>query len=234
MRHFLIGIIVLIVVVVGALLWGVANIDGIVKTAIEENGSATTGTDVTVESVAIALTEGRASINVMTIANPEGYSDDNAIALEQITATFDPSTTRDIVVMDTFRIEKPVVIYETGPGGSNIDVLQRRMKSPSSQGSPNANSANRSAVAEPKFIINTLVITKGKLKIKSGQDKIGSSDIPAIRLKNVGKAEGGLTGGEIGEIVVNAISDKTLEMVTQGAIEKYLDDVTDKIKGIFD
>ncbi len=235
MRTFLIGMIIVILVGVGALLWGVANLDSIVKTAIEENGSSITGTRVRVESVTIGLTEGSAFIDSLTIDNPKGYSQSKAFSLESIHATFDPSTSLEVMVIDQLRIEKPEINYELGAKGSNLETLQENVeKSLGSGQSAGTTSSGASKTAEPKFIINKLAITKGKVRLKTGNDKIGSSDIPAIQLSNVGKREGGLTGAEIGEVIIAAMTDKTMQTVTQGAVDKYLGDVEEKIKGLFE
>ena len=78
------------VLMLAAVIWQVvANLDSIVAGAIEDVGTRTLKTEVTVSGVSIDLKGGKARIAGMTIANPEGYSNANLLEMEGIDIDLD-------------------------------------------------------------------------------------------------------------------------------------------------
>ena len=69
MKKVLLALLVLAIVAGSALFWLSRNLDGLVKDAIEDYGSAMTQAKVTVGAVTISTTDGRGSISQLTIAN---------------------------------------------------------------------------------------------------------------------------------------------------------------------
>ena len=81
MKKVFIGLAV-IAIVLGALLWWLgANLDGIVKKAIEDVGADVTQTSVDVSGVGIKLLDGKATISGLSVANPPGFSNPNIFTL---------------------------------------------------------------------------------------------------------------------------------------------------------
>ena len=76
--------IVLILILGGLLWWGFANLDGLVKAAIERVCSEVTATTVTVDSVKLAVTAGSGSVEGFTIGNPSGFTSKYAFHLDRI------------------------------------------------------------------------------------------------------------------------------------------------------
>jgi hypothetical protein len=114
MRKILISIVVvLIVVVIGAVFYVYTNLDAIVKAAIEQYGTEAVKTSVQVEGVEIKLTEGAASIQGLTVANPGGFSLPQAFSLGEIAVDIDlERTSKELVAIDAIRIAAPRVFYE--------------------------------------------------------------------------------------------------------------------------
>lgn len=75
MRKIILIVVAVLVVAIGA---GVAflssNLDSIVKKVIETAGTEVAGVKVSVGDVKISLSEGKATIAGLTVANPPGFS----------------------------------------------------------------------------------------------------------------------------------------------------------------
>jgi uncharacterized protein involved in outer membrane biogenesis len=115
MKKVLLALLVLAIVAGSALFWLSRNLDGLVKDAIEDYGSAMTQAKVTVGAVTISTTDGRGSISQLTIANPSGFNTAHALQVAQVAFEVDlASLTKDVIVIRRIAIEAPDVIYEKG------------------------------------------------------------------------------------------------------------------------
>src|SRR5262245_45819688 len=71
-----------------------SRLGGIAGRIIEDYGSATTGTDVSVRSVEIEPTRGRGEVKHLTVANPPGFSTDYALRINDIELALDLGSLR--------------------------------------------------------------------------------------------------------------------------------------------
>ncbi|MGD8933402.1 MAG: hypothetical protein PVF35_01380 [Gammaproteobacteria bacterium] len=106
-------IVILVIAFAGAIYYVFSNLDAIVKAAIENFGSDAVKTSVRVEDVAIRLTEGAATINGLTIANPDGFTTPLAFSLGEITVDINlEKTDQAQIAVDAINIIAPEVFYE--------------------------------------------------------------------------------------------------------------------------
>ena len=106
-------IILLLIVIAGAVFYVLNNLDAIVEAAIEEYGSDAVKTSVQVEEVEIRLTEGAATINGLTIANPDGFSLPQAFSLGEITVDINlEKTQQELIAIDAIIVAAAKVFYE--------------------------------------------------------------------------------------------------------------------------
>jgi hypothetical protein len=114
MKKTIYAIIIMVVIGIAASIYYVfSNLDAIVKAAIESYGSDAVKTSVRVEDVAIRLTEGAATINDLTIANPDGFTTPLAFSLGEITVDINlEKTDQSQIAIDAINIIAPEVFYE--------------------------------------------------------------------------------------------------------------------------
>jgi len=221
MKKVAILIAILAVGAVGVAIWASFNLNDIVKSAIESNGAALTETSVQVESVDLVVEEARATISGLTIANPQGFSDLPALSFDTIRATLDREQfDMDLVVVEELEILNPVISYETGLQGSNLDALLDAANKNSGTQSPTAEPQSKNA-SGPKFIIRRLKIGKGEITA-SAMEQEASSDLPTVVLNDVGGPDG-VSGSEVGRLVISELTNKAVSAVTRGALEDLLD-----------
>lgn len=213
-------------------IWQVAaNLDSIVAGVIEEVGSDTLKTEVTVTGVAISLKEGKMGIGGIKIANPDGYSGANIFEMEGIEVDLNiNSMSQDVLLIESIRIQNPQVVFEgNDSGGSNMQTLLDNIESASTgenEGSDNAGL---------KMIIDRFEFSGGDIKASfpARPGKVSELKLPAIKLADIGRAEGGVTADVVMKKVTtklaNAVIEAALKAEINKAIEKQKKDLLDKL-----
>ena len=128
-RNLTIGFLVLVLAIVGVVLYFLANLGDVVKTAVEKGGSAATQVSVTLAKAEVKPTEGSATLSGLVVGNPPGFKTDNAFELGGISVKIDPATvTKDVVIVKEVVVQGPKVTYELGANGSNIDAIKKNVE----------------------------------------------------------------------------------------------------------
>jgi hypothetical protein len=187
----------LVVVVVAASLYLFANLDSIIKAAIEKVGSDVTGTEVALNDVEISLTDGRGSLLGFRMTNPAGFKTDEAFKFDEITILIDTaSVASDPVIIKEVVILRPQITYEIGDKKTNLDAIQENTARYSEGSSASSDAGDSQA---PKVIIENLHMRGGTVNVVASQfpdDKV-TAGLPDVHLKDIGREGNGATPGEI-------------------------------------
>jgi hypothetical protein len=203
------------------LLW---SLDARVARAIEAQGTRIVGTRVQVDSVDIELAAGRGTIRNVRVANPEGYSDADAISLAEIELAIDARSLGE----QPFRITRvkvgdSVVNFELqADGGSNIEQLTRHISRGSDREEPESEPSRepqRLAIGEFAFAGGEIFLARPDA---ANTERV---HMPGLELRDLGGPRGA-TGGEIGEQIARAFMRRVV-VATAGhqvgrAVEKEL------------
>jgi len=227
------AVLLLLAAAIGAVLfWLSGNIDGLIKDAIANYGSAMTQARVGVDAVKIAPADGKGSISNLSIGNPAGFKTAHALKVGQIDIELDlASVAKDVVVIRRIAIKAPDVIYEKGEAMTNFDAIQKNIAS--YVGAADDKKAGR------KLIVEELTIRDAKAQASAAfmNGKTVSVPLPDIILKNLGKAKGGITPGELGQEVAGALKGKLSNAVSFDRLMKSTGEALDKagavVKGLF-
>ena len=102
-------------------------------------------------------------------------------------------------------VAAPVVNYEFGDGGSNLDAIKANVDAyaKSFGGGSSAESGG-----ETKIIIENLIIRDGEANVSGGLlgDKSVGTAIPSIHLKDIGKDKGGASPAEVAERIIDSLT----------------------------
>lgn len=240
MKKIVIAVAVLVVIVGAGAYFLFSNLDSLVKSAIERIGSQVAGVPVRVQSVHIALADGKGVITGLSVANPKGFSTPSVISIDQVTIAIDSaSVTKNPVVITAIDVSAPLMTYELAAGGSNIDALKKNV----AQGSA-ASASGGSGSGGRRLVIDRLAIHGGKVNLATplpgGQASLPLADIV---LTGLGRSGGGVSGAEIGSEVLNALSRSALKSVqaidptkllggAAGSLGSGSDMLGDKLKGL--
>ena len=235
MKKLLAAVVVVVVVAIGALWWLRGNVDGLVKAGIEKYGSEMTQARVSVSAVEIRAVDGRGIIRGLTIGNPEGFKTPHAFSVGEIEVAIDAaSILKDVVVIRRISISAPDVIYERGEGLTNFDALQRniaRYLGP-------AEKAEKKEGGK-KLIVEQLVIRNAKAQASAAfmGGKTVSVPLPDIMLHDIGKAKGGVTPGELGQTIAEALKQRLSSAISferlMKSTGKLVEDAAKTVKGLF-
>ncbi|MDP1998693.1 MAG: hypothetical protein Q8K22_03760 [Rhodoferax sp.] len=221
-----------VLLIVGGAVWLHGNLDGLVQSAITRYGSAMTGATVKVAAVKLKAADGHGTLKGLLVANPTGFKTPYAVKADTIELEVDvASLTKEVVLVKKIAVIAPEVIYEKGDARTNFDAIQSNIAQylgPSTSGGPGK-----------KLIVQEFVIRGAKAQASAAfmDGKTVSVALPDIRLRDLGKAKGGLTPGELGLEITNAVEKRLILAVSfdklantvGGALEK----AGNAIKGLF-
>ncbi|HNQ72965.1 MAG TPA: hypothetical protein PKN95_05105 [Verrucomicrobiota bacterium] len=210
----LIAVVVLLIVVV--VIVGM-SLNGAIKRGIETFGPQLTKSSVTVDDVHLSLWRGHAAITGLVIGNPEGYKSPEALSIGQASVSLSPrSLLSDKVVVKSIRIEAPHVTVEVGPGGSNLQRLQKELESAvggSPVGGPGPADSPAGADTGKKLQVDEVIVTGGKLMLGAAAlgGTVVEAPLPEIKLNGLGQGPDGITGAELGRAILSRINEAALK-----------------------
>ena len=224
-----IGLIVIIAIVVGVFYF---NLDKVIIAAVEKYGSEVTKTDVVLNEVDLDLTSGKGALNGFSVGNPEGFDEDHSIKFDTVAVEVDIAGTNDeIVHIREIRVENPSIIYEVNQTTNNLDTIRNNvdtfMKENGLAGGEKP--AENSDESGPKVIIDNIYINGGQVSVKAdmlaGQKIDGR--LPNIHMSNIGKDEGGATPGQVAAKIMDELTGKAMNVITDLGIGKNLGTLLD-------
>lgn len=202
-RGFKTGFLVLVLVIVGAVFYFLVNLGDLVKTAVEEAGSAVAGVSVTLASAEVKPAKGIATLRGLTVGNPPGFKTANAFELGEITVAIDAATiTKDVVIVTEIAVQGPKITYEFGADGGNIEIIAKNVARYAGGGEAGGGGA--------KFIIEHLYLRGGTLRVSAAAlgGRTMTFHLPEIHLTDIGKDQGGANSTEIAAQVLAALTGK--------------------------
>jgi hypothetical protein len=205
MKKILIGIVALVVVVVIAIVVGVAFfLDGGIKRGVETLGPQLTKVDVKLDSVTVSLFSGSGKIKGLVVGNPPGYQTPHAIRVDAASLALTPSSVfSDKVIIKSIRVESPNIYYEAGLGGDNLRKILDNVSEATSGSEPAATNS-----AAKKLQVDDLVITGAKVNVslKGSGGFAAPITLPDIHLTNLGQGPEGITAGDLTKKIISEIT----------------------------
>ena len=187
---------------------GVFYINDLVKIGVEKGGSLALGTKTTLGSADVGLLSGKAAINTLAVANPQGFKATEFMSLGSGAVEVSLSSLRaDVVEIPKIELATIRVTLERKDGKTNYKViLDNLAKLQSSSGG----GATPTPPADgKKFIVKDLTITDVKVTVDMLDTPlpVGSLVVPIdqIHLTEIGTASKGLPMSDIVGIVVRAV-----------------------------
>lgn len=242
MKKIILGIVVLLVVAIGGgAYWFYSSLDSLVQQAIEMYTPDITQTRVKVSAVKLSLADGSGAINGLVVGNPKGFKTDHAVKAGAIELAVDPaSLAKDVIVIRKIAVVAPDLNYETSDAGANFDVIQKNVQGYIERTIGKPDPAKKSGPGK-KLIVEHLAIHDAKVNYAPALmgGKSITLPVPNIDLRNIGKAKGGVTSGELAAEITGALKSQVTSAVSNsvkgaaGAVGSAAKGVGDKVKGFF-
>ncbi|WP_394204192.1 AsmA family protein [Shewanella waksmanii] len=145
----LISLLLLLAVIV---YWVLNNLNGIVQTQVEKQGSRLLQTPVTLAKVDLQMLKGFGSLEGFAVHNPKGFSDNAALAFKQIKLDIETSnfSTQEVLINEVL-ISGPSVRFEMAADGSNnLQQLKNNLAAQLGTSSAKDKSTAEEAPSEPE------------------------------------------------------------------------------------
>jgi hypothetical protein len=217
MKNVLAILVVLLLVIAGSVWYFVSfRLDGVIKQQIEEAGTSSIGTRVTVGSLKTSIKDGSLAISSITVANPPGFKNKNAFSLNGIEAAVDYEN------FDIKRviIDRPEIIIEEKNGESNFSVMLAQMEKDQAETGP-----AEEGKEEPVITIHHFRMNDSRAAFESESlDQYSDLEIDAIELKNIKGTPDEVASAITSEVFNEVVSEAAKELMKAKASEK-LDDL---------
>jgi hypothetical protein len=238
MRRFVLAVALLLAVAAGALFWFLRfSLDGRVKAAVEETGTAMALAPVRVEGLHLDLRGGRGTIRGITVDNPAGFPSGTALSLGGIEIALDVASLRgDPLVVREIHVGEPrVTVVLTPDGQMNVDALRRnvrdypdRLAAQAPRAAPPAPREAPAAAAtapERRIRVEELTIAEGVIELDASALGREAETLPlgSVELRDIG-GDRGATPEQIGRRVADALIARTARAVAASELKRALRD----------
>lgn len=199
------------------------SVDRVVKTGIEESGSELLQTEVAVDKVSISIFGGSGTIEGLTIKNPESFSDESALFIQNASIKVDlGSLLSDQVIVNEIIINSPEVLFEQEGMGINLKRLSDNM---------DAASGEPSKSSETKLVVEHLRISEGKIVVNSSLNRDGLTEVSLsdITVNDIGR-DGNNTVKQSVEEILRPLFQKAIEDALKSGVTEQIED---KVRDLF-
>lgn len=224
MKKLLIVLVALAVLAGVAVVFLLGNLGNLIKGVVEKVGTDATKAPVTLQTVDISLTDGKAQLENLVVGNPQGFKSEHAMKLGLVRVVIDTASIgSNPVIVKEVVVEGPEVIYEVGTGGTNIGTIQENVDAfakglgaGGGGGEPSGGEAPAGEGEGTKVVIEDLYIRNVKVTVAASflGGKGAGATIGEIHLEDIGKSEGGATAGEVAAEFLDALLDGVVKAVT--------------------
>jgi hypothetical protein len=192
-------------------------LDSAVRVGVNTFAPRMTLTRVVLGGVSLSPITGGGTLTDLTVGNPAGWSDNDALRFGRIHVEVAPlSVLGDPIVVRDVVIDEPVFNYETKIVSSNIGDLLKTMERVS--GSPEAGSAGPTAGnGKPMRIeIRHFLLRGGKIRLGTGDAAI-VIPLPPIELNDLGTSEGGSTPAVLALDIMRSVTESVAGATARAA-----------------
>ena len=220
MKKFLLVIAVIVALLGAGVAYVYVNIDSFIKTLIENIGSQTLGTSVTLDRLNLDLMQKSGAVSGLKIANPAGFSNDNMLHISSIETSLGDLKS-DLITIRELNVGDTRMLLEIANKTTNLQTIMDNL--------PKGGDA-QTQTQTPDIIIETVRIGQTTLepKIQQISNDIGSITVPGFTLNNIGTAENGVTPSEAIRQILKPYLARIQKQGVQGQLMKKLPgDVTD-------
>lgn len=197
------------------------TIDGIVKSSIEESGTELFQTEVDIRNVNISLFDGSGEIYGLSVANPEDFSDEPAIEMQEIRIKVNlMSLFSDTILVDNVHITGASLFFEQQGFGINLRQLNQNMDLSSDE-------------EEPAMIIDHLLVDGATVRVSStiDRERTAEATLENFELNGIGH-QGSNTMKQSMQQVMEPIIERAIqEAVSRGLLEQLENKIQDLLGG---
>lgn len=210
-----------VIVLMGAFIVLTFTIDGIVKSNIEETGSELFQTEVDVGNVNISLFDGSGSIYGLSVANPEDFSDEPAIEMQEIRIKVDlMSLLSDTIMVEDVNITGAELFFEQRGFGINLRKLNQNMDLTADED-------------DQAMVIDHLLVDGATVRVSStiDRERTAEATLESFELNGIGRQGSNTMKQSMQQIMEPLIERAIQEAVSRGLLEQLENKIQDLLGG---
>ena len=157
-----------------------------IRVGIEAWGTQMAQTKISVDSVTVSLLSGKGTLHNLKVTNPSDFEQEHILTLDLVELDIQTSSLlADTTTINKIYIGSPAVHYEKNRAGTNLEVLQKNIKT--SKNSNKAEGFDRTGEDSPdtrNVMVKKLIIENGIVNIEF----LGTTapiSLPRIELNNI-------------------------------------------------
>ncbi|MBE7638454.1 hypothetical protein GUA87_16475 [Sneathiella sp. P13V-1] len=182
------------------------SIGSVIGETLAARGQEITQTPVSVGEVEYSANTGLTSIAGMTIKNPAGFKDLQAINFQAVELLIDPETLNTPVIhVKAVTIKSPEIIYDIQNDTDNLRTLRRQIEYSLKN--------NRPKAGDKRFYVENVVFNPGTLVVSSANltGNKSTAALPEVKLPAIGTRNEGVTPERlVYELIVPLLRETTL------------------------
>lgn len=203
------------------------TMDSIVRSNIEKIGSEMTGTRVTVDGASISLFSGEGAITGFRVGNPEGYSTEHAMIMNDFFIRLDvKSLLSDEIIIEEIIITGPSVYVEQKLTGNNLrTILNSINKAAPKKASPDEKTS------DTELLIRHFLLQDGTVNLHTsiGGERSAWVKMSTIELHDLGRGR----ERQAVEQIVAQIADRIITEALKSGAKSGTEQIKDLIEGVF-
>lgn len=221
-KKFFVSFFFLLLLILGFVLYGFYEVDGLVKAAIEKYGTEAVKAQVSVGSVDVDFKKAQVTLKKLTVANPEGFKEKNAFHAGEVVIDLDEKHlgTSKIIVQKV-SVAAPTVTYEYSSRGDNLGILQSNAINYAQQIAKSVGVDSSKSTEKPKvkILVKDVYLNDVSLLLRDSRlfDTSIKLPLPNIHMSKVGNADDGSDPSEVAGQVMNSLFGSTKRVVTESA-----------------
>lgn len=206
MKKLLGGLLVLVVV---ALAGVYVSLGTILKRGLETHGPRMLGAPVTAGVVTVSPFSGEGTIRGLRIGNPEGFTTPTAIEVGGIRVALDVKSLLGggRILIKEIVVERPVITLETGPGGTNLQKLQKNLEGYAPSSPKEAEKTEGRKVEIARFRLTGARATAVVPQLKVAPQTV---EVPDVELTGIGAKSGGATVADASKQILSAVTQSAV------------------------
>lgn len=220
-RKIVVGLAAVLLIAAGGAWLLYFNLATVVARFIVEAGSEATQTKVSVGGLFIDVKDGVASMERLTVANPDGFSDQPALTLENLGIELNPlAVTSDPLVIDSVAVDGVRVLIEQEGSQNNLRTILSAIERQSGQ----PEDADGRKLIIDRFEVRTANATLFIPRLNEEHQL----EMPDIVLTGIGRATDGAAAAAVAEQLLRPLIRSALESAAAGGIGDALREKLDE------
>ena len=182
----------------------------LIKAGVERIGPMVTKTPVSVETVAISLVSGCATVKGLVVGNPSGYRAPHALSVGSTKVCVAPASVfGNPLIVTAVTVEQPAVTLEGLFGDSNLSRIQSNAQTFAGTGAADKRAKTETTGGERRILIKEFRFTKGRVTmvLKTGLlgDRNMEMGLPEVHLRDIGRETNGAKPDELSSAISKAV-----------------------------